>query len=256
MAFATTPAGRNSRPLNRQSREASREGHDRAREFRVAKRHSVRVRVLKVLLPIMAAGILSLYLLPSLFRVSIDKGRGTASVRTVTLEAGSLKMLDPHVKGVNERNEPYDFLANSATQASKGADEMYLENVRGHMTGQDGKITTLTAPNGLHNNKTDQMTFNNGVVVKREPDLTATFQTATAFIKQQRVISKTPVIVRLHESTIHAETMTMFWGEQRTIFEGNVRTHLERQTEEATRQQPETQPSSAGGWAVEATPAR
>ena len=256
MAFATTPVARNGAPLNRQSREARGKDPDRAREFRIAKRHSLRVRVLKVLLPTMAAGILSLYALPSLFKVSIDKGRGTASVRTVTLEAGSLKMLDPHVKGVNERNEPYDFLADSATQASKGADEMFLDNVRGHMTGQDGKITTLTAPNGVHNSKADQMTFNNGVVVKREPDMSATFQTATAFIKQQSVISKTPVTVRLHESTIHAESMTMFWGEQRTIFEGNVRTHLERHIEEAAPQRPETQPSSAGGWAAESAPAR
>ena len=250
MAFATTPFGRNSAPLDRRRGEARGKDPDRALAFRIAKRHSVRVRVLKVLLPTAAAGILSLYLLPSLFKVSIDNGRGTASVRTVTLEAGSLKMLDPHVRGVNERNEPYDFLADSATQASKGAEEMVLDNIRGRMTGQDGKVTTLIAPNGLHNNKADQMTFNNGVVVKREPDMTATFQTATAFIKQQTVISKTPVIVRLHESTIHAESMTMFWGEQRAVFEGNVRTHLERRHEEDARQQSETRPSSSGGWAV------
>jgi lipopolysaccharide export system protein LptC len=255
MAFATTPFEGNSAPLDRRPREARGEDPARAREFHTAKRHSVRVRVLKVLLPTAATAILSLYLLPSLFKVSIDNGRGTASVRTVTLEAGSLKMLDPHVRGVNERNEPYDFLADSATQASKGAEEMYLDNIRGRMTGQDGKITTLTAPNGLHNNKADQMTFNNGVVVKREPDMTATFQTATAFIKQQTVISKTPVIVRLHESTIHAESMTMFWGEQRAVFEGNVRTHVERQAEEAASGRSETQPSSAAGWAVGAAPA-
>ena len=130
---------------------------------------------------------------------------------------------------------------------------MVLENVRGRMTGQDGKLTTLTAPDAIHNNKAEQMTFNNGVIVKREPDMTATFQTATAFIKQQTVISKTPVIVRLHESTIHAESMTMFWGEQRAIFEGNVRTHLERQAEEASSRR--SQPSSAGGWAVGSAPA-
>ncbi len=254
MAFATTPVG-NSARLDRKSRNTRGDDSGRAREFRIAKRHSVRVRVFKVLFPVMAAGILSLYVLPSLFKVSVDNGRGTASVRTVTLEAGSLKMLDPHVRGVSERNEPYDFAADSATQASKGAEEMVLDNVRGRMTGQDGKVTTLTAPNGLHNNKADQMTFNNGVVVKREPDMSATFQTATAFIKQQTVISKTPVIVRLHESTIHAESMTMFWGEQRAIFEGNVRTHLERQPEDAARQQVETQPSTASGWAVGSAPA-
>ncbi len=254
MAFATTPVGKS--PLGRRSWETRAGDPDRAREFRIAKRHSVWVQVLKVLLPATAAGILSLYLLPFFFKVSVDKGRGTASVRTVTLDAGSLKMLDPHVKGVNERNEPYDFMADSATQASKGADEMYLDNVRGRMTGQDGKITTLTAPNGVHNNKAEQMTFNNGVVVRRDADMTATFQTATAFMKQQTVISKTPVIVRLHESTIHADSMTMHWGDQRAIFEGNVRTHLERQPEEANRQQSETGPAPAGGWAVEPAPAR
>lgn len=242
-------------PAQRKNRrpESTRRDFDRDHEFRIAKRHSVRVRVLKALLPIMAAASLSLYALPSFFTVPVDNGRATASVRTVTLEAGSLKMMDPHVKGVNERNEPYDFWADSATQASKNAEEMFLDNVRGHMTGQDGKITTLTAPNGLHNNKTDQMTFNNGVVVKREPDLTAEFQTATALIKQQTVISKTPVIVRLDESTIHAQSMTMYWGEQRTIFEGNVQTHLERRPEEAASQRP---PSPAEGWAAQSAPMR
>ena len=251
MAFATVPSRANKRPTGHAQSDPGRD-----REFRIAKHHSVLVRVLKVLLPVMAAGCLSLYVLPYFFRVSIDGGRGTASVRTVTLAAGSLKMLDPHVKGVNERNEPYDFWADSATQASKDADEMYLENVRGHMTGQDGKVTTLTAPNGLHNNKTDQMTFNNGAVVKREPDLTAEFQTATALIKQQTVISKTPVIVRLHESTIHAQSMTMYWGEQRTIFEGNVRTHLERQAGETASPGAGTQPSAVAGWAAQSAPAR
>ncbi len=253
MAFATTPAGG-----GRLARSEAARGEDlqRALEFRRAKRHSGFVRVLKVLLPMMAAGVLSLYALPSFFSVSIDKGRGTASVRSVSLEAGSLKMLDPRVRGVNEKNEPYEFIADSATQASKTAEEMYLENIRGHMTGQEGKITTLTAPNGVHNNKADQLTFNNGVVVRREPDLTATFQTATAFIKQQLVISKTPVTVRLDESTIHADSMTMHWGDQRTIFEGNVKTHIERQPEKAAPQHTDAPAASSGGWTIESAPAR
>ncbi len=57
MAFATTPVGRNSVP-GKQARQP-RGGDidlDRAREFRVAKRHSVLVRVLKVLLPANGGG--------------------------------------------------------------------------------------------------------------------------------------------------------------------------------------------------------
>jgi lipopolysaccharide export system protein LptA len=190
------------------------------------------VRVFKVLLPAAAAGILSLYMLPSFLKVSIDKGRGTASAKRVELEAGSLKMIEPHVKGVNEKGEAYDFTANSATQAARNADTMYLETVRGKMTGLDGKISTLTAPDGVHNSKAEEMTFNNGpIVLTRVGGMSATFQTATAFMKEQTLISKTPVTVQLLESTINAEAMTLHWGEQRAIFEGKegkVRTHIER----------------------------
>ena len=248
MALAITPSGVKKPPARQPKAPSRKEISDRAREFSRAKRHSVRVRVLKVLLPALAVGVLSLYALPSLFRVSIDKGRGTASVRAIALEAGSLKMLEPRVQGVNERNEAYEFVADSATQPAKNAETMYLDRVRGRVLGADGKITTLTAPDAVHNTKADEMTFNNGVVVKQEPDMTATFQTATAFMKQQLVVSKTPVIVRLHESTIHSEAMTLYWGDQRIVFEGNVRTHLERQPAGPDAGKPLEAERPAGEW--------
>jgi lipopolysaccharide export system protein LptC len=186
-------------------------------------------------------------MLPSFLKKSIDHGRGSASVRGVTVTAGSLKMIEPHVKGVNEKGEAYDFTADSATQAAKDADTMYLEKVRGKMTGLDGKVSTLAAPDGVHNNKAEEMTFNNGAFLTRDGGMSATFRTATAFMKQQTLVSpsatgdrRTPVVVRLLESTIHAETMTLHWGEQRAIFEGKVRTHIER----------EAQPAAGGAPAI------
>jgi lipopolysaccharide export system protein LptC len=242
MAIAAAPAG-GDRPLARRPGRASPGGRgvDRAGEFRRALRHSVRVKVLKLLLPLAAAGVLSLYALPAYFRVSVDNGRGEASVRSIALEAGSLKMLEPRVKGVNDKNDAYEFVADSATQASRTAETMLLENIRGRIAGHDGAVTTLTAPDGVHNGKAEEMTFNNGAVVSRDPDFSATFRTATAFMKQQTVVSKTPVVVRLHESTIHADGMTLFWGEQRAIFEGNVRTHIERRANDGARTAPASQ---------------
>ncbi len=202
---------------------------DRAVEFRRARRHSALVRLLKIFFPVLSAGIVSLYILPSFLRVSIDGGKGTATIKAITIEAGSLKMLSPRMQGVNENNGVYDVIADSAVQQSKATDVMYLDKIRGKLTSEDGQVTVLTAPDGLYNSKAEEMTFNNGAVVTREPGLTATFKTAKVFMKQQLVISKTPVIVRLHESKIEAETMTLYSGEQRAVFEGNVRTHIERQ---------------------------
>jgi lipopolysaccharide export system protein LptC len=227
---------------------------DRSLEFRRARRHSVLVRILKAVLPLMAAGILSLYVIPSFLSHSIDEGRGRASVKAITIEAGALKMLQPRVKGVNERQEAYDIVADSATQAARNADVMYLEKIRGKLTGQDGKITTLTAPDGIHNNKTEEMRFEHGAVVNREPGMVATFKTGTAYMKQQLLISKTPVTVRLHESTIEADGMTLYWGEQRAVFEGNVRTHVERQpVQGASSSGREAQPTLETGFSPAAT---
>ncbi len=207
---------------------------DRSREFRRARRHSVVVRILKALLPLMAIGIVSLYVVPSFFSYSIDEGRGRATIKSITVAAGALKMLEPRVRGVNEKQDAYDIVADSATQAAKSAEVMYLDNIRGKLTGHDGKITTITAPNGIHNNKTEEMNFENGALVNREDGMSATFKTGIAYMKQQIFISKTPMIVHLHESTIEADGMTLYWGEQRAVFEGNVHTHVERHPEQST----------------------
>ena len=86
------------------------------------------------------------------------------------------------------------------------------------MTGADGKVSTLTAPDATNNNKAEEIAFDNGVAVTHDGGMSATFQTATAYMKTQTMISKTPVVVRLHESTINAETMTLYWGENRADF--------------------------------------
>ena len=71
-------------------------------------------------------------------------------------------------------------------------------------------------------------------------------------MKNQTMISNTPVIVRLHESTINAQTMTLHWGESRAVFEGNVRTHIEREPDAAAAGQPDMGTVTVGGEATTA----
>ena len=156
-------------------------------------------------------------------------------------------MMAPHVRGVNERGEAYDMVADTATQSMNNRDVMYLEVVRGKMTSTDGKVTTLTAPDGVNDSKAEEITFEHGAFVTRDGGMSCTLQTGKAYMKQQLLVSKTPVIVRLHESTIHADSMTLWQADQRAVFEGHVRTHLERQ-EEAVRQSPAS-PLAVGGAA-------
>ena len=95
-----------------------------------------------------------------------------------------------------------------------------------------------------------EMTFNNGAVVTRDGGMSATFQTATAYMKQQPLLSKTPVTVRLHESTINADTTTPHWGGQYAVFEGKVHTHIERQPAQAPPGKPAGRGNGAGSAAL------
>jgi lipopolysaccharide export system protein LptC len=203
---------------------------DRSAEFRRAKRHSRLVAALKILLPLSAAGILSLYVLPSLLRVSVDGGRGTATVEAVSLEAGALKMVNPRVTGVHDKQGEYDLRASSATQQAANPDVLFLDAINGKMTNATGEITTIIAPAAEYNNRAEEMIFTDGVTLTRTPAMSAVFETAKVYIKEQRIVSETPVEVRLHDSTIRADRLTLYTADARAIFEGRVRVHLARQS--------------------------
>ena len=67
---------------------------------------------------------------------------------------------------------------------------MYLQAVRGRMTGLDGKVSILTAPDATHNSKADEIAFENGVEVNSDGSMNGSFQKATAYMKTQAMVSK------------------------------------------------------------------
>jgi lipopolysaccharide export system protein LptC len=245
MVYAALGGGR----LPHASSSLPRDSH-RDLEFQRARGHSRTVAVLKGALPLMAAFILSLYVLPRFLKVSIDNGRGEATAKSITVEAGTFTIKEPHVAGVTERGEPYDITATSAKQRAGSPEVMYLEAVRGKMTSRDGKLSILTAPDAIHNNKTEEISFENGVEVNQEGGISASFQKATASMKNQAMVSKLPVTIHLHESTINADGLTLYWNESRAIFEGNVRTRIVREPEAASGGQ---QAGATGTQAVDVT---
>lgn len=225
--MAVDIAGRHTHGGAERGRDAIRL-RDRSLEFRRARRHSQLVRVLKVLLPLASIGVISLYLLPAFLTVRIDDGAGQASVESISLEAGALKMVNPRVTGVHDKQGEYDLRADSATQEASNPELLYLDKIEGRMTSPEGAVTTITAPGGRYDSKAEVMTFDRGIEILRSPGLRAKFQSATMHIREQRVVSETPVEVQLHDSSIRADRLTLFTAEGRAVFEGRVKAHLER----------------------------
>jgi lipopolysaccharide export system protein LptC len=201
---------------------------DRSRAFRAAKRHSGLVRVLKLCLPLGTAGLVSLYLLPA--RLSLDvPGGGQASVQQIVIAQGGLKMVNPRYKGINEKNGAYDIQAESALQHISDPDLISFDKINAELLSPQGQKTLLTAPSGIFQRIKQEFTFDNTVTIGGEAGISGQLKTATAFMKENRLISNDPVVLGFHGHRVASDRVEFFNAEKRVIFTGNVRVHLERQ---------------------------
>lgn len=200
-------------------------GGDRAKAFRAAQRHSALVRLLRLLLPVSAIGAAGLYFLPS--QLSVQVKGGEASVDSIDVVSGGLKMVNPRIKGVHEKYGVYDIRAENATRQLKDLEMMNLNSITAEITSKTGELTTLTAPTGIYQAKKEELTFDNGVVIGGDGGISGTLKTATAFMQGHMLVSNDPVDLSFHGTTIQAQKMTLYSSEGRAVFEGNVKVHME-----------------------------
>lgn len=201
-------------------------GRDRTRAFRAARRHSVMVRLMKLGLPLAALGVGALYIIPTALTVKIKDVE--ASVEKIDITAGGLKMVNPRFKGVHEKHGVYDVRADSALQHVSDPDLMTLDTINAELVSQQGQKTILRAPSGIFHRKKEEFTFDNGVTIGGEAGISGKLKTATSFMKENKLISNDPVALTFHSHTIAADGVEVFTAENRAIFTGNVRVHLER----------------------------
>ena len=203
---------------------------DRARAFRAALRHSRRVRVLRILLPIAALATSGLYFLPSQIKIKTDAG--TLTIKSFDPSKDGLKMTNPRFSGVNEKFGRYDIQAKTAIQNVKQLEFVTLNEITGNLTSASEQKTLLNAPTGLFHTKKKELIFDKGVEITGEAGIYAKLKTATAYFQEHILMSADPVEMSYHGSTIKAMGMTAHTSESRIVFTGDVQVHLERTPKE------------------------
>ncbi len=211
----------------------------REASFRAARRHSKMVRFLRRFLPICAALIGSLYIIPSQFSVNIAGNE--ASIESVAIAPEGLKMINPRIKGRHSAQGAYDVRAESAAQSLTNPDIITLSTIKADLISNSGEKTVMIAPGAVYDSKAEQMTFNQGVDIERSSGLKAKLKSAVAYLQKSLVVSNEPVEVRLHESFIRADSLELFTEEARAIFRGRVYVHLKR--EQGTAGTPNSAPA-------------
>jgi hypothetical protein len=138
--------------------------------FRAARRHSQRVRRMKILLPAAALALIAGFVG---FAALNGVGLEGASVEQVLIEDGRIVMKNPRVNGLTGDNEPYVVEAARAFQSISNPNDIAMEGITARLPFAKGQFADLRAERGRLDNGSRIMTLDGGFTFVTEGGMTA-----------------------------------------------------------------------------------
>ena len=218
--MAITFDTRDARNAGRSGTRASAGVVDGARAFAIARRHSRLVRLLRLALPLAAAGILAAYAL--VLTVSWHLSAGRLKVAGVQVTAEDLTMKDPVYFGVNKDGGRYRVQAKRAVVGLNQNAPIKLIDITGELMQSGNAVTKLKAKHGLFDNPKGELELFDGIEVDGSNGLSARLSRAMIYSKESRIVSKHPVVASTPTGSVQASAMTMHTKTKAVAFRGEV----------------------------------
>ena len=187
------------------------------RLFAEAVRHSRRVRLLKVAIPLVAVIMTAMFAGATLLRPA-----GGMSVEGISMSNGRIVMAAPKLDGVTKENKPYRMQAERALQNVKTG-EIELETITASFPFTAGANGTLNAKAGLYDNNKRTLQLSDGIVLKTTNGMVANMQSADIDMNSQHLSTDRPVDITTSQARLTAESMTVIEGGKQLVFERKVR---------------------------------
>ena len=191
-------------------------------KFRAARRHSVRVRLLRVALPIgivlmLGTVVGATYFNPvrMLTRLPLDPGKVTISGTKVTMAA-------PRLAGFTNDQRAYELTARAASQDITKPNMLELQGIRAKIELQDKALVELTAANGTYDRGTEMLTLLDDILLTSTSGYEARLTQAVVDVKAGHVVSQKPVQVKMLNGTLTANRLEVIDKGEVARFEGNV----------------------------------
>jgi lipopolysaccharide export system protein LptC len=171
--------------------------NDTDRVVRIARRHSLFVRFLRIGLPLgVIVGLTALVLFSYFKPMQIfDKLPGLSG--NLGIQGSKITMQLPKIAGFTRDSRAYELTAENAVQDIAAPDMIELQNLRARMEMQDKDIVNLTAKAGTYNTKGDKIVLRDQIVVTSGQGFSARLREAAVDMKAGNVVSDQPVEVTL-----------------------------------------------------------
>lgn len=201
----------------------SRTESDRA--FAAARRHSRRVRRLRILLPVATAfvvcSITAWAIFDPLNKLPVKIGAVSVTGSKITMEA-------PRLTGFSRDARPYELTAKSASQDISKPDLMELKDIHARIRLPAEASAEMTALDGIYDSKKEILTLGRNVVLTSTTGYKVWLTDAVVDIRRTHVVSDKPVKVEMLQGVLDARRLEVLENGALMVFDGGVKMDLQQ----------------------------
>lgn len=187
--------------------------------YRLATRHSSRVRLLKIALPVAALVIAGIFAVVSIVRTYLP---ADLQVESASIEDGKIVMRNPAIAGRNKDGISYSMKAERALQDMKQPDVIELQKIIAKMPVNESTIAEVVAQNGIYDRGRNLLEMVAPFTINLNTGLAAAFQSAQLDINGGTMSTDKPVSIKSSGASIVAQSLRMTDKGKVVTFEGQV----------------------------------
>lgn len=196
--------------------------------FRRAQKHSRAVKALKLVLPLVALGLVSLFVL---FVYRASASAPVIETESAAVAAGKLVMADPKLKGFTRDGRPYSVIAERASQELSNESVIQLSAIKAQLPVEQKGWLTVQSPAGIYDRDANTLklegTGDGGIKVTSSDNTTIYMRTALVDLDKGTIQATDSVDVKRQEGAITAENAEYSRDGKVLTFENKVRMTLD-----------------------------
>ena len=195
---------------------------DRTRQnvFDTARSHSTRVRVAKIVLPVIAAAATGyVWISRAAPGIAVDLAQSA-------VKDGKLIMANPKLDGYTADERPYSVRAARAIQDLEGG-AIDLEGIQATVPMDGGVDARIIAPEGTYDSDKNTLDIGTAFSIETSDGMRAELNSAAVDLKAGSMSTPDPVRISMPSAVIEADSMRITENGKRLIFESRVKLVVE-----------------------------
>ncbi len=223
-ASQLTKSGTNAPARVASARPIVMDAETRAKSFGQARRHTVFVKLMRRLLPVICIGLVVGYGLSAKMKFKV--GSGEFNPGEFEFDTTNLTMKNPKYDGFGKDGSKYHIESASAQQDLKRRGPILLNEIDGVFTQVNDNKIKIKATSGVYDQKADTLELKDKINIDGDDGMTARLTQATITIKEHKIVSSQPVEIQMAAGKISGQTMVLLQQKREIYFDGGVTASL------------------------------